>query len=43
MELSEFVSKSIKTARAIGIVLGGLLIAIFICLVAGEFEGTWFE
>lgn len=43
MELDEIVSRTRKTARLIGYFISGMVILFFFLIMAGEFEGTWFD
>ncbi len=43
MELDEMVSRTRKTARLIGYFISGMVILFFFLIMAGEFEGTWFD
>jgi len=37
------VSRTRKTARLIGYFISGMVILFFFLIMAGEFEGTWFD
>lgn len=43
MELDEMVSRTRKTAKLIGYFISGMVILFFFLIMAGEFEGTWFD
>ena len=43
MELDEIVSRTRKTAKLIGYFISGMVILFFFLIMAGEFEGTWFD
>lgn len=43
MELDEIVSRTRKTAKLLGYFISGMVILFFFLIMAGEFEGTWFD
>ena len=43
MEIDEIVSRTRKTAKLIGYFISGMVILFFFLVMAGEFEGTWFD
>ena len=43
MEIDEIVSRTRKTAKLIGYFIAGMVILFFFLIMAGEFEGTWFD
>jgi hypothetical protein len=43
MEIDEIVSRTRKTAKLLGYFISGMVILFFFLVMAGEFEGTWFD